>query len=462
MLRTLAVLLLLIALPLVALVRPPEPELMVGGIQVNEPDHAAWLAALERAGLNTVAVTVYAKQGDWDSANLWWEEEEPWVVAEIRAAEERGLRTVLILRVALDHAFERNKFFWHGMIQPATEAEIDEWFTRYRRFAGRWAAIAEAEGVDVLAVASELNALTNTVPLAELPALEEYWSNEEKVTREHGRLLAHLAAAPERLVVRGHPDYDALAPYLDDRAVAHRDWARRVAWLDDEEPLTRINERRAALDAHWRRVVAAARAAYSGPLTYAANFDQYTSVGFWEALDLVGINAYFPLRRRELPGLAGADLESQLAAGWRRVLSGVDGFRRARGLDDRRVLFTEIGYVARANATLRPWAADGVSVERSGAGERLVSWADEPPDRAERTAAVSALRRVHREMGGELLAGLLYWKLSTDPGHRDIEPFVLVLEQGAGADPLLTELARFNRRPPLARLRLGLSRLLTG
>lgn len=57
-----------------------EPRFLLGGIQVNEPDHQIWVDALERSGFNTVAITVYAKQGDWDSTNLWFEEEEPWVV----------------------------------------------------------------------------------------------------------------------------------------------------------------------------------------------------------------------------------------------------------------------------------------------------------------------------------------------------------------------------------------------
>jgi hypothetical protein len=444
--RLFVVMVVLLALPFVVLLSALEPEFLLGGIQVNEPDHKAWMRALERAEMNTVAVTVYAKQGDWDSSNLWFEDEEPWVLAEIRTAKSAGLKVVLVLRVALDHAFSRNKFFWHGMIQPRTEAELSDWFWRYRRFTAHWAAVAEAEGIDVLAVASELNALTNTLVIDELPALEEYWTNQEKVDREHRRLLAHTGSAPDRLTVRGYPDYESLEAYLEDEAVAQREWARQTAALDEADPLAQINQRRRRLDEHWRRVVAEARRAYSGRLTYAANFDQYDSVSFWDALDLIGINAYFPLRRWELPGLAGADLDGHLAAGWRRVLSGIDGFRRRWSLEDRQVLFTEIGYIARANSTLRPWAGEGLAVVRSGDGERLFDPPAEPADRTERARAVAALHRVHEELGGEMLAGLLYWKLSTVAAHREIEPFVVVLEEGAGADPALAELARFTDR----------------
>jgi hypothetical protein len=456
--RLVALMLVLLALPFFVLANSLEPDFLLGGIQVNEPDHEAWVRALEEAEMNTVSVTVYAKQGDWDSSNLWWEDEEPWVVSEIRTAKASGLKVVLVLRVALDHAFSRNEFFWHGMIQPRTEADLSDWFWRYRQFTAQWAAIAEAEGVEVLAVASELNSLTNTLPVDELPALEEYWTNPEKVDREHDRLLGHAAGGSGRSTAGRHPGYESLESYLEDEAVAHREWARRTAALDEDDPLARINRRRRLLDEHWRRVIATARQDYGGRLSYAANFDQYDAVAFWDELDLIGINAYFPLRGWEVPNLLAADLAGQLEAGWRRVLSGIDGFRRARGLEDRQVLFTEIGYVARANTTLRPWAGDGLAVLRSGAGERLFDWRTEPADTAERAAAIAALHRVHEEMGGKLLAGLLYWKLSTIPAHREVEPFVVVLEEGEDADPMLAELARFTDRGQ-EHLRRSLARL---
>ena len=250
--RLLLLMVVLLALPFLVLAGSLEPDFLLGGIQVNEPDHEVWMRALERAEMNTVAVTVYAKQGDWDSANLWWEDEEPWVLAEMRTAKKAGLKVVLVLRVALDHAFHRNKFFWHGMIQPRTEAEMADWFWRYRKFTAKWAAIAEAEGVDVLAVASELNALTNTLPVDEVPVLEEYWTNPEKVDHEHDRLLEHAAEAPDSLMVRGYSDYASLESYLDDEAAAHLAWARRTAFLDEADPVAAINRQRDLLDDQWR------------------------------------------------------------------------------------------------------------------------------------------------------------------------------------------------------------------
>jgi len=427
------------------------PEFLLGGIQVNEADHAEWVSALEDAEMNTVAVTVYAKQGDWDSENLWFDEEAPWVVHEIRQARERGLEAVLVLRVALDHAFDRNKYFWHGMIAPAGDAALDEWFARYSRFVLSWAEIAEREGVAVLAVASELNQMTNTAQLEELPNLEAYYVDDEKVTRENDKVLDHQEAIEQRhLFVRGYDPEGSLPEFLDERSLSERNWARRVAYLDDPDPLRSINHRRAALEEHWRDLIARVRERFTGRLTYAANFDQYEDVGFWDALDLFGINAYFPLRSHLLPEIGEDELAALLESRWLAKLQSLDTFRRGLGLPDHRFLLTELGYVRRANSTIEPWASNGFSVLPSPDGEQLVVWQDQKPDLTERALAVRGLYRANLAAGGDLLSGLLYWKLSTEASHTEIEPFVMIL--GAG-DPLEAELAGFSRRLPWDRLR---------
>ncbi|MCB1228054.1 MAG: hypothetical protein KDK99_19775, partial [Verrucomicrobiales bacterium] len=139
---------------------PPVPtsDFLLGGIQVNEADHSVWFQKLRERGFDTVSITSYAKQGDWDSSNLWWEDEEPWVVEEIRGAKAAGLRVALIPRVALDHAFPRNRFLWHGMIYPGSDADVEEWFRRYRQFVLRWAKVAAEHQVDVFGIGSEMRA----------------------------------------------------------------------------------------------------------------------------------------------------------------------------------------------------------------------------------------------------------------------------------------------------------------
>jgi len=422
------------------------PEFLLGGIQVNEEDHEGWVEALDRAGMNAVAVTVYAKQGNWDSADLWYEEEEPWVIHEIREARRQGLEAVLVLRVALDHAFPQNKFFWHGMIAPATEADLDEWFERYTRFVLEWAEAAEREGVAVLAVASELSSMTNTTELDELPRLEQYYADGEKVEGENSKVLAHSDTIERKhLFVRGYEPEGSLAGFLDERSSAERRWAERVAFLDRDDPLAAINQHRRLLDGKWRELIARVRQVYSGRLTYAANFDQYESVSFWNELDLFGINAYFQLRRHYLPEIGEEELAALLESRWSAQLQRLDAFRKRVGLSEHRFLLTELGYVRRANSTIEPWASHGFSVLPSPDGERLIVWEEQPIDLTERALAVRGLYRANMQAGGDLLAGLLYWKLSTEPAHVEVEPFVMIL--GAN-DPLEPELAAFSRRLP--------------
>ena len=424
-------------------------DFLVGGIQVNEPDHRAWVEALDKSGFNTVAITVYAKQGDWDSANLWHEEEEPWVVGEAIVAKQKGLKVVLVLRVALDHAFERNKFFWHGMIMPATDREVEEWFRRYEAFVRQWAGIAQDVGIDVLAVASELNALTNTSPVDELPGLEEYWTNPEKVSGENEKILAHAEVIEGRQIwVRGSEDYQNLEPYLDDRSAAHARWARQVSYLDEPDSLAQINRRRDLLKSHWVRLIQGVREVYDGPLTYAANFDQYFDVDFWNHLDLIGINAYFPLRKRDLSDAGTTDRVGLFRSRWSTILQEIDDFRRRQGVPEHRVLFTELGYVRRANCTIQPWEAHGFAVLPSVEGPKLMIWEDQAPDLKERAQAVRGLYEAHRDSGGEILAGILWWKLSSEPSHTEVEPFVLLVGERADDDPLAPVMRRFASRWP--------------
>jgi hypothetical protein len=430
--------------------RSQRGDFYLGGIQVNEADHVHWVETLERSGMNTVAVTVYAHQGDWDSSNLWFEDDEPWVIHEVREAKRQGLKVVLVLRVALDHAFERNRFFWHGMIMPATDDDLQEWFSRYRGFARKWARVAQDEGIDVLAVASELNSLTNTLEIDSIPSLEEYWSNSEKVELEDQKVLAHEDEIERRhLWAPGGEAFGSLDSLLDEKAREHGVWARAMAYLDEPDPLTSINARRKGLRENWARVISEVRQEFEGQLTYAANFDQYHMVAFWDRLDLMGINAYFPLRRRQLPASEFSQLEPLLEARWKTILESILEFQDDQNLDRMRVLFTELGYVRRANSTIEPWAASGFSVLPSDEGTRLMIWEDQPTERRERAAAVAGLYKANRSLGGDLLAGILYWKLSTEPAHEEEEPFVLIIGDRAPEDPLLEELQRFRWRRPI-------------
>jgi hypothetical protein len=100
-------------------------------------------------------------------------------------------------------------------------------------------------------------------------------------------------------------------------------------------------------EADWHELIDEVRSVYSGRLTYAANwYREFEEIGFWNLLDFIGVQAYFPLAEHENP-----DLET-LKRGWRPHLEAIE---RVQSREDRPVLFTEIGYTSTATAAIRPW-----------------------------------------------------------------------------------------------------------
>lgn len=96
----------------------------------------------------------------------------------------------------------------------------------------------------------------------------------------------------------------------------------------------------------FRRLIADVREIYDGPVTYAANWDAYRSTPFWDQLDYIGIDAYFPLSSDPDATVA------ELVEAWEPVVEEVRGFARALG---RPVLFTEYGYRSVEGAAGEQW-----------------------------------------------------------------------------------------------------------
>lgn len=436
---------------------PPSPELtpfLLGGIQTHELDHQRWMAALHQNRMNAVQVTVYAHQGPWNTAKLWYAEEEPAVLREIRAARQNGLQVVLILRVALDHNEPENRFLWHGLIYPETEQATEDWFRIYSDFVLKWGRIAEQEGVEVLGIASEMNALAATLPVDTVPGLADYYlddASQERLRRLVGR-SAHLFTEDVRLSM-GAGDFANLHDFLATRNQAERAWAKAYTFAGADDPLAAINQRRKRFEAHWRDLAKRVREIYSGRLTLAANFDNYHKVAFWDALDLIGINAYFPLRKNLETPLS----EEGLAASWQEIFGKIDTFRTIHDLSQP-VIFTELGYTRWQGVTVAPWSSEGFiplwDPDGVTENDRAFFWSAQPIDPQERALAMRALHQLWAQ-GRADLAGILYWKLSSRIDLQRFEPFMLYLGKSAG-DPLLEALTRFaDGIRPLAQQRIG-------
>ena len=110
---------------------------------------------------------------------------------------------------------------------------------------------------------------------------------------------------------------------------------------------TELSTAVAARPAFWRGLIADVRDVYGGALTYAANWhDDYERVAFWDALDYVGVQAYFPLSQAADPPLEA------LKAGWTSHRDTIARLQRETG---RPVLFTELGYRSVPYAAAEPW-----------------------------------------------------------------------------------------------------------
>lgn len=97
----------------------------------------------------------------------------------------------------------------------------------------------------------------------------------------------------------------------------------------------------------WRELIKKIRLAYRGKLTYAANFhEEFEHVKFWDALDYIGIQGYYPLAKKNDP-----KLEDMLVM-WNAHLKNLE---KVHLRFNKPVLFTEIGYRSTSDAAIEPW-----------------------------------------------------------------------------------------------------------
>jgi hypothetical protein len=267
------------------------------------------LANLAATGANWVAIIVTGYQDSHSSTAIRREQprtpSDADLIHAIARAHELGLRVLLKPHVDL----EGDPGYWRGRIGDgfASEAEWQAWFAAYRGFIEHYARLAQAHGVAMFSVGTEL------------------------------------------------------------LGTSHR--------ADD-----------------WREVVAAVRALFHRPLTYAANHGgEETGITWWDAVDYIGVDAYYSLSEAPDPSL------EELRAAWvdRGHVDTLAGLARTFG---RPVLLTELGYRSAAGAAHEPWIYDTAP----------------PADPALQARAYRAALEVL--WGRPWLAGIYWWYWDTDPG----------------------------------------------
>ncbi|MHA1791683.1 MAG: glycoside hydrolase family 113 [Promethearchaeota archaeon] len=96
----------------------------------------------------------------------------------------------------------------------------------------------------------------------------------------------------------------------------------------------------------WRDLISDIRQVYSGKLTYAANWDAVFRIEWWDALDFIGIDAWYPLTTKLDPTI------TELRTSWNGIGQHLELISRQW---NRPILFTEMGYQSRDGCNMMPW-----------------------------------------------------------------------------------------------------------
>jgi len=96
----------------------------------------------------------------------------------------------------------------------------------------------------------------------------------------------------------------------------------------------------------WHQLIRDVRIVYRGKLTYAANWDEYIETPFWNEMDYIGVNGYFPLTDKVNPSL------KELELAWYPTIKKLE---EVSIKNQKLILFTEYGYRSIEGTTIRPW-----------------------------------------------------------------------------------------------------------
>ncbi len=158
-------------------------------------------------------------------------------------------------------------------------------------------------------------------------------------------------------------------------------------------------------ESEWRALIARARTRYRGPLIYAATQgEEFEAIHFWDALDYIGLNNYYPLPDT---------LDATTIAGK------VERVAKQYG---KSVILSEVGFASVQNAHRAPWAEEGAV------------------DLAHQARCYEAVFKAFYQR--PWLHGMYWWKVGTDyrggPADRSFTPW---------GKPAMDVLTRWYRTP---------------
>ncbi len=137
----------------------------------------------------------------------------------------------------------------------------------------------------------------------------------------------------------------------------------------------------------WRIIINKIRKVFTGKLTYAAEGMNAQKTEFWDALDYVGIDAYFPLTDKNDPTV------EELTKGWSKYEPAI---RALSEKYNKQIIFTEVGFKSMEGTAIKPWEWDQ----------------DGKTSQSEQALAFEATSIAFRDK--PYLAGIFVWKYFTD------------------------------------------------
>jgi ppGpp synthetase/RelA/SpoT-type nucleotidyltranferase len=145
--------------------------------------------------------------------------------------------------------------------------------------------------------------------------------------------------------MKSEEDWSAFEKNYEAFIMEYADMAREI----DAEMLcigTELNGFVNARPEFWQQLIKKIKKVYPGKLTYAENWDTFNKVPFWNELDYVGVDAYFPLCQNKTPSL------ETLKQGWQNHKPKITALHAQT---NKPILFTEYGYRSVDYSGKRPW-----------------------------------------------------------------------------------------------------------
>lgn len=229
------------------------------------------------------------------------------------------------------------------------------------------------------------------------------WAHERGMS---AMLIPHIAYWGTKFSWRGEIDF--VTPVEWDRFFAdYETWIVQMATVAESEhaeifcvglEFTHAQKQ----DERWRKIISAVRQVYHGKVTYGANWNEYEEVKFWDALDFIGVLAYFPLSKIVNPSAV------EIGAAWEKRCAELGHFSKQNG--GKQFLFVEIGYNENSRAAAEPWAFKTGGENAAEIQARCVE------------AALSMSGR------HPFLAGMYWWKWFPELAHHHEENYRLQTE----------------------------------